>query len=56
MTKEEIIGKLKNNWVKPAGGWKQYEAAKKLICPEGERLNGLEYDYRLDVITEYLDV
>ncbi len=56
MTKKEIIKKLKNNWIKPDGGWKQYEAAKKLICPEEESTNKFEYDYRLDVITEYLDV
>ncbi|MCK5615178.1 hypothetical protein KAR91_75645 [Candidatus Pacearchaeota archaeon] len=56
MTKEEIIKKLKDNWIKPGGGWKQYEVAKKLICPEEEKINGLEYDYRLEIITEYLNV
>ena len=56
MTREEILKKLRDNWIKPHGGWKHYEAAKKLICPEEESMNGLEYDYRLEVVTEYLDV
>ena len=56
MTKEEIVKKLKDNWIKPDGNWKTYERAKRLICPDVDSLILSEYDFRLEVITDYLKI
>jgi hypothetical protein len=53
MTKEEIIKKLKDQWVKP-GHWKEYDRAKKIICPDSEIINNAEYEFRVRVLSEYV--
>lgn len=43
MNKEEIIKKLKNNWVAKRGGYKELERAKRIICPPENIRRGYEY-------------
>ena len=56
MNKEEIIKKLKNNWVAKKGGYKELERAKGIICPPGESISSYEYDSRIKVIVDYLKI
>lgn len=56
MNKEEIIRKLKDNWIKPDKDWRTYEKAKKLICPKDEFMLPSEHDHRIKVIVDYLKI
>lgn len=56
MTKEDIVKKLKDNWIKPDKDWRIYEKAKKLICPEDEFMLPSEHDHRIKVIMDYLKI
>ncbi len=56
MLKDEIIKKLKDNWIKPDKDWRTYEKAKKIICPKGEFMLPSEYDHRIKVIVDYLKI
>jgi hypothetical protein len=55
MTKKEIIKKLKDNWIKQ-GSWKEYDRAKKVICSDQENINKFEYEFRIRVLTEYMNL
>lgn len=56
MNKEEIIKKLKNNWVAKRGGYKELERAKRIICPPEDEISSYEYDSRIKVIVDYLKI
>lgn len=56
MTTKEAKKKLRDNWVKPGGGWKERERAERILCPEGEFLLPSERDFRIAVIIDYLKI
>lgn len=56
MNKEEIVKKLKNNWCRPGEGWREFERAKRIICPDDEVINGYERDFRIKITVDYLKV
>jgi hypothetical protein len=53
MDKEQIIKKLKDNWIKP-GKWKEYERAKRIICPDMKSISNAEYEFRIRILSEYM--
>jgi len=53
----EIEKKLKDAWIKKGTrSYRDFEAAKKIICPDINSLLPSEYDRRIRLISDYIGV